>query len=66
MQLQEKDSLFIPMGSDSMIKINVDFEGQNLTKDVDEAYEDVIRLPKRLQQTVNFLFFFYFFLKMFF
>jgi len=52
-QLTEKDTIFIPIGADSITKINVDFENQTLTKDVDEPFEDIIKLPKRLQQTAT-------------
>jgi len=45
----EKDIIFMPAGADSMAKIQVDFENQNLTKDPEEPYEEIIKLPKRLQ-----------------
>jgi len=48
-QLFEKDILFIPVGADSMTKINVDFENQSLTKDPEQPYEEVIVIPKRFQ-----------------
>jgi len=46
----EKDTIFMPAGADSMAKIQVDFENQSLTKDSEEPYEEIIKLPKRLQQ----------------
>jgi dynein light intermediate chain 1 len=49
LQLVEKDTILMPAGADSMIKIQVDFENQNLTKDPEEPYDEVIKLPKRLQ-----------------
>jgi len=49
LQLIEKDTILMPAGADSMTKIQIDFENQNLTKDPEEAYEEVIKLPKRLQ-----------------
>lgn len=52
LQLTEKDCTFVPIGVDSMAKINIDFANQNLTKDPDEPFEDVIKIPKRLQQSV--------------
>jgi len=49
-QLVEKDTILVPAGADSITKIQVDFGNQNLTKDADEPYEEIIRVPKRLQQ----------------
>lgn len=48
-QLLEKDILFMPIGADSLAKIKVDFDNQNLTKDPDEPFEEIIKIPKRLQ-----------------
>jgi len=49
----EKDVLFFPSGYDSIKKIQVDFESQQLTKDAEEAYEEVIKVPKILVQSVG-------------
>ncbi len=48
----EKEVLFFPAGYDSMKKIQVDFENQSLTKDPDEPYEEVIKIPKMLVHSV--------------
>jgi len=52
-QLLEKDQLFVPIGADSTGKIKVDFDNQNLTRDPDESYEDIIKLPKKFQVTAT-------------
>lgn len=39
---------------DSLAKIKVDFDNQNLTKDPDEPFEEIIKIPKRLQAAVCF------------
>lgn len=38
---------------DSLAKIKVDFDNQNLTKDPDEPFEEIIKIPKRLQAAVS-------------
>lgn len=53
MQTIEKDVICVPAGADSMTKIQMDFDNQNLTRDADEPFEEVIRLPKRLQSLVS-------------
>lgn len=52
-QLLEKDILFVPIGADSVAKIKVDFDNQNLTRDPDEPFEDIIKLPKKFQVTAT-------------
>jgi len=50
----EKESLIFPAGWDSLTKINVDFENnQNLTKDFEEPFEEIIKIPKILQQSIE-------------
>jgi len=49
LQLVEKDTILMPSGADSIKKIPVDFENQNLSKDPEEPFEEVIKIPKRLQ-----------------
>lgn len=53
MQLLEKELVFVPSGADSLTKINIDFENQNLTRDPEEPFEEIIKIPRRLQQEVN-------------
>jgi hypothetical protein len=48
MQL-ERETLFVPAGSDSINKVNVDFSTQSLSKDVNEPFEEVIKIPKQIQ-----------------
>jgi len=47
----EKDVLFIPSGFDSMKKIQVDFQNQTLTRDPEDSFEDIIKVPKILIQS---------------
>jgi len=49
-QFQEKDIFFMPAGADSLVKINSDFENQNLSTDTEDLFEDVIKIPKIIQQ----------------
>lgn len=48
-QIAEKESIFIPMGSDSLTKIKITFSNQNLTSDENDPYEEIIKVPKLLQ-----------------
>ena len=45
----DKETIFFPAGYDSMAKIKVDFQNQNLTKDPNDPFEEIIRLPKALE-----------------
>jgi len=49
-QLMDKDSLLIPAGFDSVSKITTDFDNQDLTKDADDSFEEIIKIPKIVQQ----------------
>ena len=51
--IEVKETLFIPSGHDSMNKIKVDFENQNLTKEFDGEYQEIIRIPKNYAQKVK-------------
>jgi len=50
-QLPEKETIFVPIGWDSMAKIKMDFDSQSLCNDPDLPYDEVIRKPLTLQQS---------------
>jgi hypothetical protein len=49
----EKETIFFPAGYDSLAKIKVDFQNQNLTRDPNDPYEEIIRMPKALVVAVR-------------
>eukprot|EP01102_Stenamoeba_stenopodia_P009650 TRINITY_DN2851_c0_g2_i1.p1 TRINITY_DN2851_c0_g2~~TRINITY_DN2851_c0_g2_i1.p1 ORF type:complete len:539 (+),score=189.16 TRINITY_DN2851_c0_g2_i1:35-1618(+) len=46
--LLEKDTVFVPAGWDSLDKIMIDFKSQKVATDLDQPFEDVIKLPPNL------------------
>jgi len=49
----EREVMFFPSGYDSFKKISVDFQNQNLTRDPDDLFEDIIKIPRTLVQKNN-------------
>jgi len=47
-QFSEKSGIFVPLGWDTSAKIELDFKEQNLTKDFDTPFEDIITPPKQI------------------
>jgi hypothetical protein len=53
-QLLQKDSIFVPIGWDSLQKIEIDFQNQKLCTDPNIDFREVIRVPSTYQkQKVN-------------
>jgi len=49
----EKETVFVPSGADSMARIQLDFSNQNLTKDPEDSFDEIIKVPKRLLQKAS-------------
>eukprot|EP00168_Porphyra_purpurea_P017993 TRINITY_DN6502_c0_g1_i1.p1 TRINITY_DN6502_c0_g1~~TRINITY_DN6502_c0_g1_i1.p1 ORF type:complete len:271 (-),score=59.39 TRINITY_DN6502_c0_g1_i1:32-844(-) len=49
-QLQERDSIFVPIGWDSPEKVTLDFESQRVCTDVNTPFEEVVKKPASVVQ----------------